>query len=354
MLEELRTHLQQELRIPEIRSERCVHAQIETASCRACVASCPRQAWHLDDESLGIDIEACDGCGLCAPVCRQGAILHAHEPLLRQFNQAIVALAACERTELSGEGTMPCLHALGLHDLLKLYRQGIRGLITSSGDCTQCPRQVNRTHLTDTLMTVNAALTQRHHPTLIHRELLPEAWQMQRQQLTPPLSQHQLSRRHFLRRGLQNAVQETLKWQGLLPQDSEKFLPLGTLLPQSVEPANLPYVPQIDPRRCDGCDACFNVCPHEVLFLDLDNPQYVIVAEQCTGCQLCVDVCKPQAIQIEHWTIPQVTHLPLHYQRCRRCGASFHRPADYVAEQNFCHVCNQVDHYRNLFQVFDK
>jgi ferredoxin len=353
MLEELRTHLQQELRIPAIRSERCVHAHIETASCCACVESCPQQAWHLDDDSLGIDVEACDGCGLCAPVCPQGAILHAHEPLLRQFNQTVIALAACEHTDLNGEGIMPCLHALGLHDLLKLYRQGVRGLMTSMGDCAQCPRQVNRTHLADVLTIVNANLTQRHYPAFTYQELSVDAWQTQRQQLTPPLSQQQLSRRHFLRRGLQNAVQETLKWQGLLPQDSEKFLPPGTLLPKTAEPANLPYVPQIDSSRCDGCDACFNVCPHEVLFLDIDNPQYVIVAGQCTGCQICVDVCKPQAIHIEQWMIPQVTHLPLHYQQCRRCGAPFHRPVDYVANQNFCHICNQVNHHRNLFQVID-
>ncbi|NJO15967.1 MAG: 4Fe-4S binding protein [Thioploca sp.] len=354
MLEELRTHLQQELRIPTIRSERCVHAHIETASCRACVESCPQQAWHLDDNSLGIDIEACDGCGLCAPVCPQGAILHAHEPLLRQLNQTVVALAACEHTQLNGEGIMPCLHALGLHDLLKLYRQGVRGLMTSMGDCTPCSRQVNRTHLAEALTTVNAALTQRHYPTFTYQELPAEAWQTQRQQLTPPLSQQQLSRRHFLRRGLQNAVQETLRWQGLLPQDSEKFLPPGTLLPKTPEPANLPYVPQIDSSRCDGCDACFNVCPHEVLFLDIDNPQYVIVAEQCTGCQICVDVCKPQAIHIEQWIIPPVTHLPLHYQQCRRCGVPFHRPIDYVANQNLCHICNQVNHHRNLFQVISE
>ena len=80
----------------------------------------------------------------------------------------------------------------------------------------------------------------------------------------------------------------------------------------------------------------------------------MIVAEHCTGCQICVDVCKPQAIHIEQWIIPSVTHLPLHYQQCRRCGVPFHRPIDYVANQNLCHICNQVNHHRNLFQVINE
>jgi ferredoxin len=351
MLDQLRTHLAQELRIPEVLGERCVHALIETASCRACVTSCHKQAWILSDESLGINVAACDGCGLCASVCPEGAILHSHEPLLRQLEHRVAAFAACERSELTGEGVMPCIHALGVHDILKLYRQGVREFILAFGNCLQCDRHAANRSLQQALITINHLLAQREHALIVHQELSPTVWQNQRQQAKAPVSQENLSRRNFLRRGLQTAITEGLKWKGLLIQDREHFPPLATLLPTSTLVAELPYIPKIDASRCDGCHACFNLCPHEVLFLDIDVPQYLIMAERCTGCRICVDVCRQQAISIEHAIIPQFTSVPVTHTRCRACGAPFYRPTAYVVKQPLCHICSKVNHHRNLFQV---
>jgi ferredoxin len=367
MLEELRTHLQQELRIPEIRGERCVHAHIEQASCHACVDKCPKQAWLLDDESLKINIEACDGCGLCAPACSQGAILHSHEPLLRQLDDPfLVALIACEKTELPlGQGVIPCLHALGLHDLLKLYRQGVRTLMLTAGNCQQCVRYSPAT-LQAALNTLNQALKQRGLMSILLHELSAEVWQQQRQTTKEPVSRETVSRRSFFRRGLQTALHEGLKLKGLLPQDSENFLPPGTLLPASATKAevqesnaevqeseanDLPYVPQINPTLCNGCDTCFKICPHEALLLDTDNPAYIIVPKQCTGCHLCTDVCTSKAINIVEWITPVATRIPLQKTRCRRCGVAYHHPVDYPATANLCHICGKTNHYQNLFQV---
>ena len=66
--------------LPTVITERCVHTQLTQASCRACVDSCPVKAWVLDDETLSIDTGACDGCGLCASACPQGAII-SHQAL---------------------------------------------------------------------------------------------------------------------------------------------------------------------------------------------------------------------------------------------------------------------------------
>jgi len=356
MLEQLRTHLQQELSIPEILSERCVHAHLETASCRACVDRCPQQAWRLDDASLSIDIAACDSCGLCASACPQGAILHSHEPLLGQSSQShLLALVACEKTNLpAGAGLIPCLHALSLHDVLKLYRQGVREIFSSSEECATCPRQIPEP-LSGLLQMLNTALHQRECPPISLHSLTPSAWQTQRQTLKPPVSNEPLSRRHFFRRGLQSVVQESLKLRGLLQSDREHFPPPATLLPASeITTALLPYVPQIDPHRCNGCDTCFKICPHEALLWDVAKNAYIIRAERCTGCQICVDICALKAILVTFWVTPTLPTLPLRDARCRYCGVPFHQPVAYAQNHpQTCQICSRVNHYRNLFQVLE-
>jgi Pyruvate/2-oxoacid:ferredoxin oxidoreductase delta subunit len=90
--------LHQALVLPEILAERCVHSVLETARCHACVDSCPRDAWVLDDESLGIDTEACDGCGLCAAACPQAAIVHPHEPTIGDWHGRRLAVSGSQST----------------------------------------------------------------------------------------------------------------------------------------------------------------------------------------------------------------------------------------------------------------
>lgn len=353
MLEDVQSYLQQELRLPEIRGEDCVHAHIETASCRACVEICPKQAWQLSDESLGIDTEACDGCGLCAPVCPQGAILHDHSPFLRQFNQSVIALVACERSGLEpSSGVIPCIHALGLTDVLKLYqKQEVHGFLVCHGDCEHCERHQGL-HLKSVVEQVNTALTQRKQMGFAYHVVSAEIWREQRNKLPPPIVKGpEVNRRNFLRLGAQQVVQETLKIKGMV--DDSKFIPPALWLPERDNIAPLPYVPQLNPELCNGCDACLQVCPHRALLLDLEQARYIVNAENCSNCLMCQDVCAQKAIQVAQWVVPQAIQFSLHTARCKHCGRPFHRPVEYQADQNTCHICSQVNHYRNLFQVYD-
>ncbi len=352
MLEDLRTHLQEELRIPEIYADRCVHSLIETSSCQDCVDSCPQQAWILSDESLGINTEACDGCGLCAPACLQGAILHPHEPLIRQLGEHLIAFVACQKTPLTGDGVMPCIHALGVHDLLKLYQQDVHGLVIATDTCSEC-EQYSKNNLQNALNLVNRALTQRQVATFLLREVPSDSWDQQRQQTKDPVAENQIDRRHFFRQTLQTTAREALKLKGLLPQDKEKFIPPGLLLPETEKAYNLPYVPEIDAEQCDGCEGCLNICPHHALLFDKKNKRYVIAAQRCTGCQVCVDVCKPKAIQVKTWETPAQFTIDLHHGRCKRCGVYFYRPEMHQANQNLCHICDKVNHHHNLYQIFE-
>ncbi|MDY6994506.1 MAG: 4Fe-4S dicluster domain-containing protein, partial [Pseudomonadota bacterium] len=233
----------------------------------------------------------------------------------------------------------------------KLYRQGVRAIIIATGECSQCARRRQENNLHNTLTALNQALTQRQAPLMIVRQVSAHNWQHQCEHTQEPTNTEQVSRRHFLRRGVQQVVREGLRLQSLLAQDQEQFEPPGLLFPPSDIPSELPYVPQIDAERCSGCDTCLKVCPHQALQFDGDNNQYDIVAERCSGCGLCVDLCEFQAITLNHWQIPQITRLPLEQSRCRYCGVDFHRPKEQSNEH--CHVCSRVNHYQNLFQVVE-
>lgn len=56
-------------------------------------------------------------------------------------------------------------------------------------------------------------------------------------------------------------------------------------------------VPQIDSRKCDGCNLCVLVCPNHVLTL---QNQIALVAypEKCDYTGLCEQICPQKAIQL--------------------------------------------------------
>jgi NAD-dependent dihydropyrimidine dehydrogenase PreA subunit len=55
-------------------------------------------------------------------------------------------------------------------------------------------------------------------------------------------------------------------------------------------------VPQIDPKKCDGCNLCVQVCPNHVL--ELRNKIAVVAHPQkCDYSGFCEQICPHQAIQ---------------------------------------------------------
>ncbi len=61
---------------------------------------------------------------------------------------------------------------------------------------------------------------------------------------------------------------------------------------------------EVDELYCKGCDLCVNVCPQEVISLDLDHltskgyhPAY-LSSEGCTGCAICAIICPEAALTI--------------------------------------------------------
>jgi ferredoxin len=344
-------------RIPEFDGARCVHAAIETASCRACVEICPHGAWRLDDAALELNADLCDGCGLCVPACPRQVIV-----LPLAFAQRPVAgtnamLAACELAasdipEFTEPGYVSCLHAIGLADLLRAYRSGRHLWLLAHGDCADCSRGGGET-LFSRVSHLNQALRQRGLPSIVLREVSMASWNSL---LKSSAGQNQAQARRGFFRALSQRPVALLLGEDRLSEAPEKKPP-GELFPGG-DDALLPWVVRLDATRCVGCHACARICPETAIrFVEpaspAEAPAYHLHQRACTGCGLCRDVCASQAVVLRPWSEPTQMVLRLIKQRCRCCGVDFYRPAEIDSGVKECWVCSRATSPRRLYQVMD-
>jgi len=355
-LQALIEHGRQEFRLPEIDGEVCVYALLETASCQACVEVCPRGAWSLDDEALDIDTARCDGCGLCAPACPQGVIRHGQAPARRHWKARALAFLACEQAPEQDPGSvMPCVHALGLQDLLVLYRDGFRHLVMQEVACEDCPRGGAR-RLSEVLVQVNQLLSSRGLEEMRLRVVPGAKWRSMLSSTEMRGEGPRLDRRGFLRQALGTGIEEGLKAAGLRRDDTDPHAPPGTLLPEVSAADIFPFVPMIDPVKCSGCDACMRLCSHGALALEETDEasRYVVHARNCAGCGICTDVCDTGAMSVERMQAQAQAEVALESQTCPSCRVAFHRPlAQYAPDEVTCPVCATATRYQDLYQFKD-
>ena len=336
-------------RVPEVIGERCVHARLQQATCRACVEVCPRGAWVFDEEQLGIDTELCDGCDLCAPACPQGAIRPHFLPAVKESGKSLLAFAICERAGIAGlaEGLMPCLHSMGMTALLQLWNQGVRELVVARADCAACDR-ASSADLEQVLGKLHRLLSARDALPLRCRELEPSAWRQALQRACQSVRDRPLDRRAFFRTALRDPRE---RLRAAVGEPEPEFQAPGQLLPPAGPKDLHPFVPVIDPARCNGCDACVRLCPTQSLSLTEDSRWYRVHAVRCTGCGVCTDVCEEGAVEVRTLETCEQDRIELHNGRCPTCGVDFHVPE--LSAGPLCRICRQVNHSGKLFQVLE-
>lgn len=321
-----------------IDGDKCVHSLCAAASCRACADACPRGALHLDDASLGIDEDACDGCGLCRPACPESAIELAGvrcDALLDQDDE--IALLACAPSGVpAGRGVVPCLHAVAERDLATVLMRKIPHLVTARGDCAECPRNTSAT-IERTVETLNALAQAPHRMLIKINSVTPAEWHKKRSRA--------------LRAGNDVDTRRRAMFGGLL-----RGRAAGAPAAQPL--ALFRFVPNIDPQACMGCDACSRVCPHGAIqfISNASETCYAFDPEDCTGCRLCVDVCGVSAVDVRALAPLSVPKIALSVDRCSKCGVPFHMPQN-VSDKpagdtpGVCQICRRSNHARQLFQV---
>lgn len=324
---------------PVLAAARCVHATIETASCRACETVCPRGAWRLEDEALHFEADRCDGCALCRPVCAPGAIRIERTPARGEAAGSRTLLAACDQAVATpGAGRVGCLHGLGLRELLRQYRAGWRIWLLARGDCDRCSRQPRQggENLYTRIAQLNIALAQRERPPILVREIAAATWLA----LLPPIDARLATRRGFF---------AALAPRVPAPQrQQEETAPPGRQL--DVHPhAIQPWSPRLLEKRCIACHACARVCPEAAITLEASLPAYRLDPRSCTGCGLCRDVCPRDAVELFAWSPPGPELFPLTRRNCPACGVAFHLPAGRDVEK--CWICADKRTGGRLYQV---
>jgi len=351
VLRDLFEQLDEPSGLPMVKGERCVHALVENASCSACADVCPKDAWIVDDESVALDPSLCDGCGLCVPVCTEGAIKHDYKLQFFTHADQSTAFVVCEYADTGFDlGRVPCIHSFGLSELLGIYRQGVHKLIVSTGDCEQCTRGcVER--LPDRISALNKMLLQRGKPKFTLNYVSPfECTDLIKQLL--PLESKKISRRNFFRTGSSKLLQFKDEVYDLAKAD---HLSPGNLLRREHDNDMSVFSTRLDEKQCVGCDVCFSVCPHNALqIVDENNEMYYqLDDDNCTGCQLCTDICEHDAIHIEQWCSRNQDRVLLSTMRCKACGVSFHVPNRNTSISGLCHICDKHNHTKNLYQVME-
>jgi Pyruvate/2-oxoacid:ferredoxin oxidoreductase delta subunit len=88
--------------------------------------------------------------------------------------------------------------------------------------------------------------------------------------------------------------------------------------PAPVTVAYTPFVVQVDPEACIGCEICMDRCQMDAL--SVEDGQVVLDADRCIGCGLCVSTCSGEACPWSGNPRPGKPRSPKPQWRPMSCG----------------------------------
>ncbi|MEW7977149.1 MAG: 4Fe-4S binding protein [Candidatus Sedimenticola endophacoides] len=335
--------------LPQIDPDLCLLAATTISQCQACVSSCPHRAWLISEESIALDTERCDSCGICLPACPTSAISiddRTTPPLTLDRDTLDLSCRASESGRHANR--IACIHGIGLEALAALYRSGLRTIYARLGTCATCPL-ADREGFWSRLLNWNSALQARGMPLI-------EVTYADDTCTAPPHESEETpdpGRRGFLTRLLGDRDQRATT-ANARDIDASPESP-GQWLASSGIDGPLPYLPVIDPLLCTACHACAKICRQEAITHNPSDSCYRLRPERCNSCNLCLDICQADAVHLIYWQPPRQSRLALKSIPCEACGIGFSviDQGDATITNRRCPICRNRNTMGNLFQVLN-
>lgn len=317
----------QNLRIDPLQCSRLRHMK---ATCTRCMDHCPQHAISFDD-SIRINVDKCNDCGICTGVCPTGA-LEATSPsnpeLMRRIEQrretAVLAFA-CSRVFQGSDERVIGVNCIGRLDesiLVGALAHGIRQVVLIDGPCGDCPNAAGRQVAARAVAESNALAQAFGRPPAISLAAeLPFPFVVADGSAS---SSDALSRRAFLTSFLRESraaaaltvttvlekepEKKIVRVKGELPQHlSTKRQLLLEMLPRIGQPVSLDFARENGSwatcrikESCTACQMCAFFCPTGALSKTEEEgkPALTFRVSHCTNCRVCVEVCYWKALEL--------------------------------------------------------
>ena len=282
----MRFSLTQKAAAPVI-GDRCVRHLLRYATCQACADACPVAALAVVDGNVELAEERCLHCGDCLFVCPTEAIGGITTVMRHYLDDRLVAPLS--------------FRAASTAELLLWHR--LYHLRAVACDPDMQPGWVLA------VAQLNLTLRQYQEPQ----------WR-----IVPPNDDGIDTSRRALMRAPASAARSAR-------------VPAGRRVLRQLYPQMSDWLPDIDPRRCQLCGACWRSCPEQAL--RLENENMVTESARCTGCGNCQAVCQHQAVTLSAGPRHEpVRQLPLVSASCTSCQRTF---LAWRTDRRVCPTCAQ-------------
>ncbi len=310
----------------------CVRVRHRKAQCTRCADHCPTHAitWG---ESLQVDVDKCNDCGLCAAVCPTGA-LEAARPTNAELSQRIETLAkgtaritfACPRVtggDAGGVVRVNCLGRLDASVLVDAAANGVQHIELVEGECAACPMRTGREVAALAVAEANALLEAFGHAaraTFVDKP--PAGGATARQPSAEAVSRRAFFSQlvHGTRQAAAVTTETILAANAAAEQAPVKRGELPTRVPAAKTQlvASLRRLGQpvsngairtalwgnvrVEDDKCTGCQMCAFFCPAGALVkIEQDGKRGLAFKNAaCTNCRMCAGICYQQAIVVSN------------------------------------------------------